>query len=164
MKNYIVIIFAVLAIFTALLAVALRPVRRSSDWQLSQLSETTSQKPATTEIYPQVLDPKAEKATENEPSTETTTERVNLTESTEKLTTETTGTTRHSSKLVSKLHEIAERDREWLSQHEHTTQPSMTPAEFRRAGVIYYNGYIVTYYSEKVLPGPGLKIPGRHSD
>lgn len=40
----------------------------------------------------------------------------------------------------------------------------MTPAEFRRAGVVYYNGYKFTYYSEKVLPGPGLKIPGRHSD
>jgi hypothetical protein len=30
--------------------------------------------------------------------------------------------------------------------------------------VIYYNGYIFKYYSEKVLPGEGLKIPGRHSD
>ena len=165
MKNYIVIIVAALAIFTALLAVALRPVRRSSDWQISQLSKTTSQKPATTEIYPQVLDPKAEKATETEPNSETTTVRVNLTESTEKLTTETTGTTRHSSKLVSKLHEIAEKEKEWLSRKETTTESySMTPSEFRRAGVIYANGYKYTYYSEKVLPGPGLRIPGRHSD
>lgn len=166
MKNYIVIIFAALAIFTALLAVALRPVRRSSDWQLSQLSETTSQKPATTEIYPQVFDTKAEKATETEPSTETTTERVFLTESTEKLTTETTGTTRHSSKLVSRIQEAVSRDRDWLSRRETTTTaaPKITPQEFRRAGVIYYNGYKFTYYSEKVLPGKGLKIPGRHSD
>lgn len=29
-------------------------------------------------------------------------------------------------------------------------------------GVVYYNGHRETYYSEKVLPGPGLKIPGRH--
>lgn len=166
MKNYIVIIFAALAIFTALLAVALRPVRRSSDWQLSQLSETTSQKPATTEIYPQVLDPKAEKATETEPSTETTTERVNLTESTEKLTTETTGTTRHSSKLVSRIQEAMSRDRDWLSKRETTTAaaPKISPAEFRRAGVVYYGGYRYTWYSEKVLPGKGLNIPGRHSD
>lgn len=27
-----------------------------------------------------------------------------------------------------------------------------------------YNGWKFTYYSEKVLPGEGLNIPGRHSD
>ena len=29
-------------------------------------------------------------------------------------------------------------------------------------GALYYNGHKETYYSEKVLPGSGLKIPGRH--
>ena len=29
-------------------------------------------------------------------------------------------------------------------------------------GVVYFNGHKETYYSEKVLPGNGLKIPGRH--
>lgn len=29
-------------------------------------------------------------------------------------------------------------------------------------GVVYYNGHKETYYSQKVLPGTGLKIPGRH--
>lgn len=29
-------------------------------------------------------------------------------------------------------------------------------------GVVYYNGHRETYYSQKVLPGNGLKIPGRH--
>jgi len=29
-------------------------------------------------------------------------------------------------------------------------------------GVNYYNGYKETYYSQKVLPGGGLNIPGRH--
>lgn len=33
---------------------------------------------------------------------------------------------------------------------------------FRKMGVIYWNGYKYTYYSQKVLPGGGLKIPGRH--
>ena len=31
-------------------------------------------------------------------------------------------------------------------------------------GVINENEKIFTYYSEKVLPGKGLKIPGRHTD
>ena len=29
-------------------------------------------------------------------------------------------------------------------------------------GVVYYNGHRETYYSQKVLPGNGLDIPGRH--
>ena len=29
-------------------------------------------------------------------------------------------------------------------------------------GVNYFNGYKETYYSQRVLPGGGLKIPGRH--
>lgn len=29
-------------------------------------------------------------------------------------------------------------------------------------GVVFYNGHRETYYSEKVLPGNGLNIPGRH--
>lgn len=29
-------------------------------------------------------------------------------------------------------------------------------------GVVYFNGHKETYYSQKVLPGKGLRIPGRH--
>lgn len=32
----------------------------------------------------------------------------------------------------------------------------------QRAGVVNWSGYKFTYYSQKVLPGGGLKIPGRH--
>lgn len=32
----------------------------------------------------------------------------------------------------------------------------------RSKGVVYYNGHRETWYSQKVLPGGGLKIPGRH--
>lgn len=31
-------------------------------------------------------------------------------------------------------------------------------------GVVYFNGHRETWYSERVLPGTGLKIPGRHTD
>lgn len=49
-------------------------------------------------------------------------------------------------------------------------KPEMTPkakysaSYFRRAGVIHWNGWRWTWYSEKVLPGGGLRIPGRHVD
>ena len=39
-----------------------------------------------------------------------------------------------------------------------------TPEDFRFQGVIRYNGYRFTWYSERVLPGDGLEIPGRHAD
>ncbi len=32
----------------------------------------------------------------------------------------------------------------------------------QRAGVVNWSGYKFTYYSQKVLPGGGLRIPGRH--
>lgn len=32
----------------------------------------------------------------------------------------------------------------------------------RSGGVAYYDGHKETWYSQKVLPGKGLKIPGRH--
>ena len=32
----------------------------------------------------------------------------------------------------------------------------------KRKGSMYFNGHRETYYSEKVLPGTGLNIPGRH--
>jgi hypothetical protein len=33
---------------------------------------------------------------------------------------------------------------------------------FKKFGVVYYNNVKMTYYSDKVLPGGGLNIPGKH--
>lgn len=38
------------------------------------------------------------------------------------------------------------------------------PADFIWMGVIYWGGYKWTYYSQRVLPGGGLNIPGRYVD
>lgn len=35
---------------------------------------------------------------------------------------------------------------------------------FKRMGVIRWNGWRWTWYSQRVLPGGGLRIPGRHVD
>ncbi len=49
-----------------------------------------------------------------------------------------------------------------------TTKPTNTAlysaSKFRSAGIVYYNNYRWTWYSEKVLPGNGLNIPNRHVD
>lgn len=39
-----------------------------------------------------------------------------------------------------------------------------TLSEFRWRGIINWSGYKFTYYSQSVLPGGGLNIPGRHVD
>lgn len=43
-----------------------------------------------------------------------------------------------------------------------STQKIYTLDEFLFSGVINWNGYKFTYYSQSVLPGGGLSIPGRH--
>lgn len=43
-------------------------------------------------------------------------------------------------------------------------EPYYTPYDLYHHGVLYWGGYKWTWYSEKVLPGPGLSIPGRWSD
>lgn len=40
----------------------------------------------------------------------------------------------------------------------------ITPEQFKRQGVVYADGFKWTWYSERVLPGRGLNIPGRYSD
>lgn len=42
------------------------------------------------------------------------------------------------------------------------TYPSGSGVLSPEKGVVYFNGHRETYYSQKVLPGGGLNIPGRH--
>lgn len=37
-----------------------------------------------------------------------------------------------------------------------------TLQQFMFSGAVNWNGYRFTFYSQQVLPGPGLQIPGRH--
>ena len=40
----------------------------------------------------------------------------------------------------------------------------MQPPLTKKKGRVKYNGHTETWYSQKKLPGNGLKIPGRHVD
>lgn len=44
------------------------------------------------------------------------------------------------------------------------SRPIYSAGYFRRMGVIRWGGWRWTWYSQRVLPGNGLKIPGRHID
>ena len=39
----------------------------------------------------------------------------------------------------------------------------MNPPLTKEKGRVKFNGHFETYYSQRVLPGKGLKIPGRHA-
>lgn len=45
-----------------------------------------------------------------------------------------------------------------------STQKVYSASEFRNIGVLYWGGWKWTWYSERVLRGEGLNIPGRHTD
>ena len=40
----------------------------------------------------------------------------------------------------------------------------VTPSDMKWLGTVNYDGWKWTYYSQRVLPGGGLSIPGRHVD
>lgn len=46
----------------------------------------------------------------------------------------------------------------------HYSSAEYSPSDFKYQGVIYWGDWRWTYYSERVLPGPGLNIPGRYTD
>lgn len=156
-QNWTVIVAVVLAIIMLTAAIALRPMRLVKEIEPLETSEIKTL-PLTTETLTET--------TKTEPTlNESTTEIKVYTETTKRVTT-TSETTekKKESKVVSKLAEIESKLQNKTRKVETTAAPKITPADFRRAGVIYYNGYKFTYYSEKVLPGKGLRIPGRHSD
>ena len=71
--------------------------------------------------------------------------------------------------------EVAKQSEESSSQYESSSDESSSYStvqtsterlynlsDFMFSGVVYWSGYKFTYYSQSVLPGGGLSIPGRH--
>ena len=55
-------------------------------------------------------------------------------------------------------------DSEQINIEQETTYDySVSPSEFMVQGVVYADGFTYTWYSENVLPGGGLDIPGRYT-
>lgn len=48
--------------------------------------------------------------------------------------------------------------------HKYRSPKKYSGRYFRSAGVIWWRGQKFTWYSQRILPGYGLKIPGRHLD
>lgn len=50
----------------------------------------------------------------------------------------------------------------WMKSNPAQSTMVYSPSQFRNKGVISWGGYTYTWYSQRVLPGGGLRIPGRH--
>ena len=63
---------------------------------------------------------------------------------------------------VAKSEKVNKKETASINEGSDTTYYSAT--RFKKMGVIYWGKYKWTWYSQKVLPGKGLKVPGRHVD
>ena len=53
---------------------------------------------------------------------------------------------------------------EFLSEKKIVKEDIIAHNTFKKLGVVFWNNYRWTWYSERVLPGGGLNIPGRYKD
>lgn len=106
------------------------------------------------------------KVAEDTTTAETIVEKTET--STEMTTEETTVRVKEPETALTKPSEQT-KSKEQVEIHT-TTEPApqndtlYSALQFMRLGVIHWNGWRWTYYSEKILPGGGLDIPGRHND
>ena len=62
-----------------------------------------------------------------------------------------------------KQSEVTSRSEDSIRKNTTTTKGTVSSNPLTKSkGVVYFNGHKETWYSQKVLPGGGLKIPGRH--
>lgn len=50
------------------------------------------------------------------------------------------------------------------NSYSHSGSAAYSPSDLQFSGVLYWGGWRWTWYSERILPGYGLSIPGRHTD
>ena len=119
-------------------------------------SVSTKTKKATSDT--EITTEKEVKTTNEETTIQETTQKVwanTMPPATTTATTETTTTTTTTTEIQTT---------ETKPPAKNSGDNGITPSQFRRLGVVEYNGWRFTWYSERVLPGGGLSIPGRHSD
>ncbi len=95
--------------------------------------------------------------------TTTTTEPTTVVTTTKKVTTTTEKSTKPPTTEYIEDEEYIDDEEEYIEPN-YSSDVYYSASEFQFQGVIWYNGLKWTYYSDSVLPGEGLSIPGRHYD
>ena len=104
-----------------------------------------------------------------EVTTEVTTEDVSTTNTTTTTTTTTETTTQKETTTKQTTTKPKKKKTTTTTTTEKETENSgsekiYSASYFRRMGVLRWGGWRWTWYSQRVLPGNGLHIPGRHTD
>ena len=69
---------------------------------------------------------------------------------------------RRAAEQAKKAEEFSPEDSTSYAAVQTSTERLYNLSDFMFSGVVYWSGYKFTYYSQSVLPGGGLLIPGRH--
>ena len=69
---------------------------------------------------------------------------------------------RRAAEQAKKAEESSSEDSTSYAAVQTSTERLYNLSDFMFSGVVYWSGYKFTYYSQSVLPGGGLSIPGRH--
>lgn len=153
-------------IYDAKRELALRGDLRAQEEPETESPTEASQVSTQAYVQPETMQP-----IETQPATEEVVETVAQTEPQTELMTETEHITEKFAKILQESTEYVEIETATEDETEPVeteTQPQSeviyTAAYFKQAGVLNWGGSKWTWYTQRILPGEGLWIPGRHLD
>ena len=71
---------------------------------------------------------------------------------------------KNNEKILNENTDLTNKIKKYTSTYATSSSVLYSANKFKNIGVVYWNGWKWTWYSQQVLPGGGLRIPGRHVD
>ena len=71
---------------------------------------------------------------------------------------------KNNEKILNENADLTNKIKKYTSTYATSSSVLYSANKFKNIGVVYWNGWKWTWYSQRVLPGGGLRIPGRHVD
>ena len=71
---------------------------------------------------------------------------------------------KNNKKILNENADLTNKIKKYTSTYATSSSVLYSANKFKNIGVVYWNGWKWTWYSQRVLPGGGLRIPGRHVD
>ena len=71
---------------------------------------------------------------------------------------------KNNEKILNENTDLTNKIKKYTSTYATSSSVLYSANKFKNIGVVYWNGWKWTWYSQRVLPGGGLRIPGRHVD
>ena len=71
---------------------------------------------------------------------------------------------KNNEKILNENTDLTNKIKKYTSTYATSSSVLYSANKFKNIGVVYWNGWKWTWYSQRVLPGGGLRISGRHVD